>query len=125
MDGFSARLGALSERIFGALGALDAALAEGDRFGRLREAMERKLRNAHLKPLKHATYLRLLALRQTAWPVEATLAAVQRAAAADVARRPPLPRPRPACRAPPQAAIARQNGPSASTRLCLFWNPWT
>ncbi|KAG9445281.1 hypothetical protein H6P81_016621 [Aristolochia fimbriata] len=41
-----------------------------DRFKVIKEDMERSYRNANLKPLAHATYLRLQALRQKFWDVD-------------------------------------------------------
>ena len=53
-----------------------AQVEEGPAFVRVREAVERKLRNAHLEPAHHAASLRLRCLTHL-WPLEQRLEAVQ------------------------------------------------
>lgn len=85
VDGFSEKLPLLAGRVFASLTELPAALAAGgDRFGRVREELEKKFRNALIKPIKHATYLRLTALRERVWANESLLEAVRGATEADV-----------------------------------------
>ena len=85
IDGFSHKLPVLSAELFAALAALPSLMTDEARLARVREALLRRLRNALVKPAKHAGYLRLLALRQRATPVEAQLAALQAADSAKLA----------------------------------------
>ncbi|XP_068634694.1 nardilysin-like [Aristolochia californica] len=48
-----------------------------DRFKVIKEDMERSYRNANMKPLTHATYLRLQALRQKFWDVDDKLSCLR------------------------------------------------
>ena len=78
VDGFSHHLGALVTTLFSALAALPATCASDTaRVERVKEAVERRLNNALVKPLKHATYLRLRLLRSHGHSVDAQLQAVQ------------------------------------------------
>ena len=45
-------------------------------FERVREGLERKLRNANMQPAQHASYLRLRCLTAS-WPLEERLQAMQ------------------------------------------------
>ena len=45
-------------------------------FERVKESLERKLRNANMQPAQHASYLRLRCLTAS-WPVEDRLQAMQ------------------------------------------------
>ena len=67
VDGFSHKLPLLVDYIFKQLVNLKVA---PDRFDRLREDLVRRYKNANFKPDKHATYLRLYAIKQKMWPVE-------------------------------------------------------
>ncbi|KAK9820983.1 hypothetical protein WJX81_000873 [Elliptochloris bilobata] len=75
VEGFSHKLGLLTRTIFERLASLPAQV-EPERFGRVREVLVRKYRNANMAPAKHAAYLRLRCLKAT-WPVEAVLAALE------------------------------------------------
>ena len=78
VDGFSHHLGHLVTTLFTSLAALPATCAEdAPRVARVLEAVERRLNNALVKPLKHATYLRLRLLRSHGHSVEDQLQAVQ------------------------------------------------
>lgn len=78
VDGFNEKVPLLAQRVFASLTALPEALAaDRDRFGRVREAFEKRFRNALIKPLKHATYLRLVALRERVWTNAPLLEAVK------------------------------------------------
>ncbi len=80
LEGFSHKLPRLAALAFAAL----AALAPGDEaFQRVREALARAYRNANVKPLRHASYLRLRALRTRAPEVDAVRAEIEAATAAD------------------------------------------
>ena len=67
IDGFSHKLPLLVEYIFQQLVGLRV---DPDRFERVREGLVRRYKNANFKPDKHATYLRILAIKQKIWPVE-------------------------------------------------------
>ena len=79
VEGFSHKLPVLSAELFAALAALPQLVTDEPRLARVREALLRRLRNALVKPAKHAGYLRLLALRHRATSVEAQLAVLQAA----------------------------------------------
>ena len=67
VDGFSHKLPLLVDYIFQQLVSLTVDPA---RFDRVREGLLRRYKNANFKPDKHATYLRIYAIKQKVWPVE-------------------------------------------------------
>lgn len=67
VDGFSHKLPLLVDFIFQQLVGLKVDPA---RFDRVREGLLRRYKNANFKPDKHATYLRIYAIKQKIWPVE-------------------------------------------------------
>lgn len=67
IDGFSHKLPLLVDYIFQQLVSLKV---DPDRFDRVREGLVRRYKNANFKPDKHATYLRIYAIKQKMWPVE-------------------------------------------------------
>ncbi|KAL3144870.1 hypothetical protein ABBQ38_001970 [Trebouxia sp. C0009 RCD-2024] len=67
VDGFSHKLPLLVDYIFQQLVSLKVDPA---RFDRVREGLLRRYKNANFKPDKHATYLRIYAIKQKVWPVE-------------------------------------------------------
>ena len=74
VDGFSHKLPLLVDYIFQQLVTLKV---QPDRFERLREGLARRYKNANFKPDKHATYLRLYAIKQKMWPVEVVQAQLE------------------------------------------------
>ena len=74
VDGFSHKLPLLVDYIFQQLVTLKV---QPDRFERLREGLVRRYKNANFKPDKHATYLRLYAIKQKMWPVEVVQAQLE------------------------------------------------
>jgi secreted Zn-dependent insulinase-like peptidase len=74
-----------SRQLFAGLSALPVAAADAGRLARVRESLLRRLRNALVKPIKHAGYLRLRALRARAQPLAAQLAAIEAADAPSLA----------------------------------------
>ncbi len=74
VDGFSHKLPLLVDYIFNQLVNLKV---EPDRFDRIREGLVRRYKNANFKPDKHATYLRLYAIKQKMWPVEVVQAQLE------------------------------------------------
>jgi len=86
VDGFSQHLGALVTHLFAAIAALPSTCTDAPRLARVREAVARRLRNALLKPLKHASYLRLRCLRSHGHGVQAQLKAVEDVDGAALAR---------------------------------------
>jgi secreted Zn-dependent insulinase-like peptidase len=86
VEGFSHKLPVLSAQLFAGLSSLPEAAAEPGRLARVRESLLRRLRNALVKPIKHAGYLRLRALRHRAQPLAAQLAAVEAADAGALAK---------------------------------------
>lgn len=68
VEGFSHKAPLLVELIFRTLAAL--SFADED-FSRVHEALLRAYTNANMKPLKHATYLRLRTLKATYWDWDA------------------------------------------------------
>ena len=74
VDGFSHKLPLLVNYIFQQLVTLKV---QPDRFERLREGLVRRYKNANFKPDKHATYLRLYAIKQKMWPVEVVQAQLE------------------------------------------------
>lgn len=81
MDGYSQKLPLLSSYIFQTLAGLQFT---DEDCTRVHESLLRGYRNANMKPLKHANYLRLTALRAQIWPIEAIRAQLETATAADV-----------------------------------------
>ena len=76
-DGFSHRLPALVRAVFAGLAALPATIAaRPDAFTRVIEGLARKYRNANMRPDRHATFLRLAALKRV-WSPEAVLAELE------------------------------------------------
>ena len=67
VDGFSHKLPLLVDYIFKQLVSLTV---EPDKFDRIREGLVRRYKNANFKPDKHATYLRVYAIKQSMWAVE-------------------------------------------------------
>ena len=67
VDGFSHKLPLLVDYIFQQLVSLKVDPAK---FDRVREGLIRRYKNANFKPDKHATYLRIYAIKQKIWPVE-------------------------------------------------------
>lgn len=67
VDGFSHKLPLLVDYIFQQLVSLKVDPAK---FDRVREGLVRRYKNANFKPDKHATYLRIYAIKQKIWPVE-------------------------------------------------------
>jgi nardilysin len=82
VEGFSHKLPVLAAELFAGLAALPTHAADAGRLCRVRESLLRRLRNALVKPTKHAAYLRLRALRHRAQPLAAQLAAVEGATCA-------------------------------------------
>jgi secreted Zn-dependent insulinase-like peptidase len=77
LDGFSHRLPALGRAVFAALASLPATIAARPAaFTRVIEGLARKYRNANMKPDRHATFLRLAALKRV-WAPEAVLAELE------------------------------------------------
>lgn len=74
VEGFSHRLPVLVAAVFRAFRELDPSPTT---FARVLEALQLQYSNMNLKPHKHATYLRLLALKDTVWSPEAVLAELQ------------------------------------------------
>ncbi len=74
VDGFSHKLPLLVDYIFQQLVSLKV---HPDRFERIREGLVRRYKNANFKPDKHATYLRLYAIKQKMWPVEVVQAQLE------------------------------------------------
>ena len=74
VDGFSHKLPLLVDYIFQQLVTLKV---HPDRFERIREGLVRRYKNANFKPDKHATYLRLYAIKQKMWPVEVVQAQME------------------------------------------------
>ena len=74
VDGFSHKLPLLVDYIFQQLVSLKV---HADRFERVREGLVRRYKNANFKPDKHATYLRLYAIKQKMWPVEVVQAQLE------------------------------------------------
>ncbi|GAB4823775.1 hypothetical protein N2152v2_010821 [Parachlorella kessleri] len=72
VDGFSHKLPLLCEYIFQTLAGLRP---DEDSFQRVREALVRQYHNANMKGLKHASYLRLMTLKDVFWAVEPVLQA--------------------------------------------------
>eukprot|EP00887_Chlorella_sp_A99_P000580 scaffold17.g580.t1 len=83
IDGFSHKLPLLVEFIFASLARLGPTLTP-DAFARVKEALERSYRNTNMKPLKHANYLRLYALRDLMWHPDAVLPELAAATLEDV-----------------------------------------
>ena len=113
VNGFSHKLPLLVEYVFSSLAGLAAAPVTPTDFERVKEALVRSVsascrppasaglaaracptcnaraaamqyRNLNMRPPKHATYLRLLALKDRFWHGEAVLAELERLTAADV-----------------------------------------
>lgn len=74
VDGFSHKLPLLVDYIFQQLVSLKVDPAK---FDRVREGLIRRYKNANFKPDKHATYLRIYAIKQKIWPVEEVLAQLE------------------------------------------------
>ncbi|KAL0048825.1 hypothetical protein WJX82_000128 [Trebouxia sp. C0006] len=74
VDGFSHKLPLLVNYVFQQLVTLKV---QPDRFERLREGLVRRYKNANFKPDKHATYLRLYAIKKKMWPVEVVQAQLE------------------------------------------------
>lgn len=81
VDGFSHKLPLLVNFIFKQLVDLKVDPA---RFERLREGLLRRYKNANMKPDKHATYLRIYAIKKTLWPVEAVQEQIEAVTPADL-----------------------------------------
>lgn len=77
------------ERTADSLPSLTAEMGDAGsstrRFERVRENVLKDLRSANIKPSRHVSYLRLLTLKSGARPLEARIAAMERASASDVA----------------------------------------
>ena len=74
VEGFSHRLHALAVAIFETLRALDPSPTA---FARIHEGLRIEYSNMNLKPHKHATYLRLLGLKDGVWGPESILSELQ------------------------------------------------
>jgi hypothetical protein len=74
VDGFSHKLPLLAGLVFRTLAAL--RFADED-FARVKEALVRAYANSKTKPAKHASYLRLRALRQRLWEADAVRGALE------------------------------------------------
>lgn len=83
MEGFSHKLPVLVRQLAHALRTLRPVAAD---FSRVKDDLVRKYRNIHFKPHKHASYLRLYALKPCTWPVEAVSSALQQLQLDDVLR---------------------------------------
>ena len=83
MEGFSHKLPVLVRQLAHMLRTLSPAASD---FARVKDDLVRKYRNIHFKPHKHASYLRLYALKPGTWPVEAVAAALQQLELEDVMR---------------------------------------
>ena len=83
VDGFSHKLPLLVEFIFRSLAGLGCAL-QPDSFARVKEALVRTYRNSNMKPLKHATFLRLYALKDLLWHPDVVLPELEAASLAEV-----------------------------------------
>ena len=81
VDGFSHKLPLLVHYIFKQLVDLKVDPAC---FERLREGLLRRYKNANMKPDKHATYLRIYAIKKTLWPVEAVQEQIEAVTPADL-----------------------------------------
>lgn len=57
---------------------------EGTAFGRVREALARRYRNANMRPEQAANYARLFALRAAMWHVDSVLPHLETATPEDV-----------------------------------------
>ncbi len=57
---------------------------EGTAFGRVREALARRYRNANMRPEQAANYARLFALRAAMWHVDSVLPHLEAATPEDV-----------------------------------------
>eukprot|EP00884_Botryococcus_braunii_P020235 jgi/Botrbrau1/6896/Bobra.67_3s0015.1 len=80
VEGFSHKLEALISTIFSHLANLKVS---AEQLARLKEAQIRKYSNVNMKPDRHATYLRLLALKHC-WRVEALLEALTQLSLEDI-----------------------------------------
>ena len=81
MDGFSQKLSLLSSYIFQTLAGLQFT---DEVCTRVHESLLRSYRNANMKPLKHANYLRLRALKSHIWPIEAVRSELENTTATDI-----------------------------------------
>lgn len=74
VDGFNDKLPKLLERI---CQEVVGHQVREDRFQPLREEMVRSFKNRHMKPTRHANYLRQRALRPMLWPLHDQLAVLE------------------------------------------------
>jgi nardilysin len=81
VDGFSHKLPLLATFIFKTIAALQFT---DEDFTRIHEQLVRSYRNANMKPLKHANYLRLRLLKKEIWPLEALRSEMEIVTAADI-----------------------------------------
>ncbi|KFM22670.1 Insulin-degrading enzyme [Auxenochlorella protothecoides] len=81
VEGFSHRLPALVDAVFGTLRELDVT---EEVFARVLEGLQLKYRNMNMKPHKHATYLRLLSLKESMWQASDILKELDAMTLADV-----------------------------------------
>jgi len=81
VEGFSHKAHLISGLIFRTFAALHFT---DDDFGRVHESLLRAYRNANVKPMKHATYLRLRLLKAALWEIEDIQRELETVTAADV-----------------------------------------
>lgn len=81
LHGFSHKLPALARFVFASLAGL---APQPDAFARVKEALLRNYRNVNMSPAKHATYQRLLALKNCFWHADTVLAELEQLQLADV-----------------------------------------
>ncbi|KAG7670534.1 hypothetical protein Ndes2526B_g00294 [Nannochloris sp. 'desiccata'] len=81
VDGFSHKLPLLATFIFKTIAALQFT---DEDYTRIHEHLVRSYRNANMKPMKHANYLRLRLLKKEMWPIEALRPEVEAVTAADI-----------------------------------------
>jgi nardilysin len=81
VEGFSHKLPLLAEFVFSTLSTLNPA---PDAFSRVKESLVRRYRNANTRPLKHATYLRLRAVKDRIWDSDEVLVELESATVEEV-----------------------------------------
>jgi len=81
VEGFSHKLPLLATFIFKTIAALQFT---DEDFTRIHEQLVRSYRNANMKPLKHANYLRLRLLKKEMWPLEALRPEIEAVTAAEI-----------------------------------------
>jgi nardilysin len=81
VDGFSHKLPLLATFIFQTIAGLQFT---DEDYTRVHEHLVRAYRNANMKPMKHANYLRLRFLKRNLWPIEALRPELEAISAADI-----------------------------------------